>query len=153
MKFRSLMLAAVALLMTAGIAGAQCKPAGCKPAGCKPAGCAPKTAGCAPKAGCKPGMKHEGAAKNKTLTGVVSDTACGAKHTMMPGKSDAECTRACVSKGSKYALVVGSKVYTLEGQSDELNKLAGEKAKVTGMVSGDTIQVSSVAPAKKAKKS
>ena len=48
----------------------------------------------------------------QTLTGKVSDAMCGAKHAMAGG--DAECTRACVTKGSKYALVVGSKVYTLE---------------------------------------
>jgi len=82
----------------------------------------------------------------QTLTGVVSDSVCGAKH-MMEG-SAAECTRACVGKGSKYALVVGDKVYTLDSSDqkalDELNKLAGEKAKVTGTVNGDTVEVSSV---------
>jgi hypothetical protein len=83
----------------------------------------------------------------QTMTGVVSDSMCGAKH-MMAG-SDADCTRACVSKGSKYALVVGDKVYTLETSDkaalSQLDKLAGQKAKVSGMVSGDTIQVASVA--------
>jgi hypothetical protein len=144
---RSLMMAVVTLTMVTGIAAAQCAP---------PAGCKPKAAGCTPQAkgGCSPHAAMKGGpAKHKTLVGVVSDTACGAKHTMMPGKSDAECTRACVSKGSKYALVVGKKVYTLEGQYDELDKLAGEKAKVSGMVSGDVVQVSTVAPAKKHKKS
>jgi hypothetical protein len=82
----------------------------------------------------------------QTLSGVVSDSMCGAKH-MMEG-SPAECTRACVGKGSKYALVVGDKVYTLDSSDqktlDQLNKLAGEKAKVTGTVNGDTVEVSSV---------
>lgn len=85
----------------------------------------------------------------QTLSGVVSDTMCGAKH-MMEG-SPADCTRACVGKGSKYALVVGDKVYTLDTSDqkalDELNKLAGEKAKVTGTVNGDTVEVSSVSGA------
>jgi hypothetical protein len=89
------------------------------------------------------GNKDAGA---KTMTGVVSDAMCGAQH-MMAG-SAAECTRACVSKGSKYALVVGDKVYTLETADkaalDQLNKLAGQNAKVTGAVEGDTIKVSSV---------
>ncbi len=155
MKIRSLMMAVFLTVVSAGLASAQCTPAaGCKPkaAGCSPktASCKPQASGCAPKTGCTPAMaKQSGPAKEKTLVGIVSDTACGAKHTMMPGKSNAECTRACASKGSKYALVVGKKVYTLEGQADELNKIAGEKAKVTGMVSGDVVQVSSVAPAKK----
>jgi hypothetical protein len=85
-------------------------------------------------------------AGGKTLSGVVSDTMCGAKH-MMEG-SAAECTRACVSKGSKYALVVGDKVYTLETSDKaalgQLDKLAGQPAKVTGAVDGETIKVSSV---------
>lgn len=90
------------------------------------------------------------AGKATTVTGQVSDAMCGAKH-MMEG-SAADCTRACIAKGSSYALVVGAKVYTLTSKDqaalDELNKLAGEQAKVTGTVDGDTIDVSSVASAK-----
>jgi hypothetical protein len=88
--------------------------------------------------------------KPQPVTGVVSDAMCGAKH-MMPGDPVA-CLRACVSKGSKYALVVGDKVYTLDTSDktalETLDKLANEKAKVTGTVKGDTIAVSSVSPAK-----
>ena len=86
------------------------------------------------------------AAGGKSFTGTVSDSMCGAKHAM-PG-DDAACTRACVSKGSKYALVVGDKVYTLE-TSDKaalatLDKQAGAKATVTGSEKDNTITVSSV---------
>jgi hypothetical protein len=98
-------------------------------------------------AGDKKGAKKDSG--KQTLTGVVSDTMCGAHH-MMPG-NPADCTRACVSKGAKYALVVGDKVYTLDTEDkatlDELNKMAGEKAKVSGTVNGDDIQVSSVSGA------
>src|SRR5438477_5616043 len=91
-----------------------------------------------------------GASKSQTFTGEVSDSMCGAKH-MMQGKSG-ECARACVGKGSSYALVVGDKVYSLQTQDkaaqDELSKLAGEKAKVTGTADGETIQVSKVDAAK-----
>ncbi len=87
------------------------------------------------------------AGKSQTLTGEVSDAMCGAKHEM-PGNA-AECTRACIKHGSKYALVVGDKVYTLETSDkaalDKLNNLAGAKAKVTGDVDGATIAVKSVA--------
>jgi hypothetical protein len=83
--------------------------------------------------------------KPQTWSGQVSDAMCGAKHMGSP----ADCTRGCVSKGSKYALVVGDKVYTLETADktslDTLNKLAGGKAKVTGVADGDSIQVKSVA--------
>lgn len=87
------------------------------------------------------------AGKSQTLTGTVSDAMCGAKH-QMPGDA-AGCTRACVKHGSKYALVVGEKVYTLETSDkaalDKLNDLAGASAKVTGDVEGDTIAVKTVA--------
>jgi hypothetical protein len=87
------------------------------------------------------------AGKNQTLTGEVSDAMCGAKHEM-PG-SAASCTRMCIQHGSKYALVVGDKVYTLETSDQaalsKLNDLAGAKAKVTGEVDGTTINVKSVA--------
>ena len=85
--------------------------------------------------------------KSQTLTGQVSDAMCGAKH-QMPG-DPAGCTRACIKHGSKYALVVGGKVYTLETSDkatlDKLNEMAGVSAKVTGDVEGDTIAVKSVA--------
>jgi len=84
--------------------------------------------------------------KTQTMTGQVSDAMCGAKHQM---GSPADCTRSCVKQGSKYALVVGDKVYTLETSDksalDKLNDLAGSKAKVTGEVKGDSIEVKSVA--------
>jgi hypothetical protein len=87
------------------------------------------------------------AGKSQTLTGEVSDAMCGAKH-QMAGKA-ADCTRACIQHGSKYALVVGDKVYTLETSDkaalDKLNDLAGAKAKVTGEVDGATIAVKLVA--------
>jgi hypothetical protein len=85
-------------------------------------------------------------AKDKTYTGMVSDGMCGAKH-MMAG-DDASCTRTCVSKGSKYALVVGDKVYTLDTTDKAalatLDKQAGMKVTVTGTDKDDTITVTSV---------
>lgn len=89
-------------------------------------------------------------AASKSYTGTVSDSMCGAKHAM-PG-DDAACTRACVAKGSKYALVVGDKVYTLETSNKSelatLDKQAGAKATVTGTEKDNTITVSSVRAAK-----
>jgi len=89
------------------------------------------------------------AAKGKTFTGTVSDAMCGAKH-MMAGDA-ASCTRECVGKGSKYALVVGDKVYILD-TSDKaalaaLDKQAGAQVKVTGTEKDNTITVTSVVAA------
>jgi len=90
------------------------------------------------------------AATARSFTGTVSDSMCGAKH-MMEG-DPAACLRACVQKGSKYALVVGDKVYTLDTQDPatlaSLDKLANQKATVKGQANGDEIEVSSVTPAK-----
>ena len=64
---------------------------------------------------------------------------------MMEG-DPAACLRSCVNKGSKYALVVGDKVYTLDSSDpatlDALAKLGAQKATVKGTVDGDTITVS-----------
>lgn len=85
----------------------------------------------------------------KTLTGVVSDSMCGAKH-MAKDKSAAECTRECVKTGSDYALVVGGKVYPLKGDKAEFDKYAGQRATVKGMLDGSNINVQSITSAKKA---
>ena len=85
-------------------------------------------------------------AAEMTLEGTVTDAMCGAKHMM---KDAVACTKACVDKGSDYALVVGKKVYALKTSSDkdkmELGKLAGKMAKITGDVTADHVMVKSVA--------
>ncbi|MGA2921052.1 MAG: hypothetical protein ABSE28_08095 [Candidatus Sulfotelmatobacter sp.] len=85
--------------------------------------------------------------KQHTFNGEVGDAMCGRKH--MEGTTAADCTRACVAHGSKFALVVGDKIYTLDTADkavlDTLDKQAGKTATVTGTVDGDTIEVSSVA--------
>lgn len=86
-------------------------------------------------------------AATQTLTGVITDDMCGKKHTMMPGKPDADCIRACVKAGSKYALLSGDKMYALKGDTRQIAQLAGRRAKVSGEVNGAAISVSSIAPA------
>jgi len=85
--------------------------------------------------------------EQKTLTGVVSDAMCGQTH-MMKDKPAAECLRYCVKQGTKYALVVGKNVYTLEGHGAELDKYAAQKVTVKGTLKGETLTVESVLPAK-----
>ncbi len=87
------------------------------------------------------------AGRKQTFTGEVGDAMCGRKH--MEG-TPAECTHTCVSHGSKYALVVGEKIYILDTADKAalatLDQQAGKNATVTGVLNGDTIEVSSVAP-------
>lgn len=88
-----------------------------------------------------------GTAAIKALTGIVSDSMCGAKH-MAKNKTPAECTRECVKAGSDYALVVGKEVYVLKGDQAAIDKFAGERATVKGAVSGNVVTVQSIATAK-----
>ena len=92
-------------------------------------------------------VRVQAAGAATTLTGVVSDAMCGAHH-MAKNKSAAECTRGCVKRGEKYALVVDKKVYTLEGHEADLDKYAAQKVTVKGSVTGSTVTVESVTPAK-----
>jgi len=85
--------------------------------------------------------------EQKTLTGVVSDAMCGATH-MMKDKPDVECLRYCVKQGTKYALVAGKNVYTLEGHEADLDKHAAQKVTVKGTLKGQSLTVESVIPAK-----
>ena len=87
-------------------------------------------------------------AASQTFTGVLSDSMCGAKH-MLPGRTDAECTRECVKANGKYALVVDKNVYTLSGSLQEAPSLAGKQVRITGDKSGDTIAVKSISSAQK----
>ncbi len=79
----------------------------------------------------------------QTFSGVITDAHCGAKH-KLADKSPAECTRICVKNGSKYVLVNGDKMYALHGDIVELNRVAGERVTITGMLAGNSIQISSI---------
>jgi Protein of unknown function (DUF5818) len=91
-----------------------------------------------------------GAANRKqTFTGIISDTMCGADHSAMGVKPDARCVRECVKNGSKYALVVGGKVYTLSDQGTP-DKFAAQKVTVTGTLDprSDVIAVDKIEAAR-----
>ena len=81
------------------------------------------------------------AAGDKTISGVVSDSHCGAKHST-PG--NAECVEHCVSGGASYVLVSDGKIYQLDGQ-DKFKGLGGKEVTVTGKIKGFTITVKNVA--------
>ena len=81
---------------------------------------------------------------SKTFAGVITDSYCGAKHSTASQMSPAECTRYCVRQGAKYTLVNGRSTYTLAGNEDPLDKLAGQRARIEGTLDGETLQVSSV---------
>jgi len=89
----------------------------------------------------------QGAGSETALTGVISDTMCGAVH-MAKDKSPADCIRMCVKSGEKYALLVDKKLYTLQGHEAEVDKYAAQKVTVKGALKGNVVTVASVTPAR-----
>ena len=84
-------------------------------------------------------------ADKTTLTGVVSDSHCGAKHAAASDAA-ATCVGKCVAGGASYVLVADGKVYQVDNQ-DKFKDLAGKSVKVTGTVEGDKVAVETVAAA------
>ncbi|MFZ0419634.1 MAG: hypothetical protein WAM04_16160 [Candidatus Sulfotelmatobacter sp.] len=82
---------------------------------------------------------------SQNYEGMLTDTHCGAKHSAAVGMSAADCTRACVHSGEHFALVDGEKAYILEGDEAALKRMAGQRVKIVGTLTGGTISVSSVA--------
>jgi hypothetical protein len=83
----------------------------------------------------------------ETFTGTVTDTMCGAKHTMMKDQPDNACVKMCVKGSSEYALFDGENVFRLTDQSTP-RKFAAQKVKVTGTLDQKkkTIKISSIEP-------
>jgi hypothetical protein len=75
---------------------------------------------------------------------MVTDSRCGAKHSPGIAKNASNCVLICVHGGAKFALIDGDEVYILDGDVDQVKKVAGQRAKITGAVNGNTIEVSSV---------
>ena len=91
-------------------------------------------------------------AATRTVTGIVSDAKCGARH---PVTDSAKCTRDCIGKGSDYALVVDGAVYTLKAGAaakQKLEKRVGKAATVMGDFEDMTVTVAVVSTPKKIRK-
>jgi len=77
--------------------------------------------------------------------GMVTCSKCGAKHSATLGRPASDCVRICVHGGADFALVNPDATYLLDGDRDDLKKLAGQRARVIGTREGQTIKVASVA--------
>ena len=86
-----------------------------------------------------------GRADANTFVGLVSDRHCGPRHKLRD-KSAEECTRTCQRAGASYVLVAGEKIYHLTGNTNDVGLLAGQKAKITGTLQGNTITVNGIGP-------
>jgi hypothetical protein len=89
-------------------------------------------------------------AAEKTWTGTISDSMCGASHKSAiehAGKkmSDHDCVLACVEKGAKFVFVSGGKTYNIENQDmPDLKEHAGHTVKLSGEMTGDVIKVTQI---------
>jgi hypothetical protein len=86
-------------------------------------------------------------ALSETFTGVVTETMCGAKHTMMKDQPDDKCIKMCVKGSSEYALFDGQNVFKLSDQTKPA-RFSAQKVKVTGTLDqkNKTIKVTSIEP-------
>jgi hypothetical protein len=97
------------------------------------------------------GLCSFASAATKTMTGMISDSACGVSHAkMMDMHKDAkmnerQCTLACVKGSGKFVFVADGQVYNVANQTfAALTEHAGETVSLTGDVNGDTVTVSKI---------
>jgi hypothetical protein len=85
------------------------------------------------------------AAGAETFTGVITDTMCGAKHTMMKNQPDDVCVKMCTKGSSEFALFDGKSVVKLSDQKSPA-KFAAQRVKVMGTYDekSKTIKVASM---------
>jgi len=76
--------------------------------------------------------------------GMVTCSRCGAKHSPALGRPATVCVRVCVHGGASFALVGADSTYLLQGDSEALKNVAGQRARVVGNLHDKTIEVVSV---------
>ena len=83
----------------------------------------------------------------ETFTGTITDTMCGAKHTMMKDQPDDKCVQMCVKGSGEYALFDGQSILQLSDQSKP-SKFAAQKVKITGTLNPKTktIKITTIDP-------
>lgn len=83
----------------------------------------------------------------QSFEGMITCSRCGAKHQPVLDSSASNCVRVCVHGGAAFALIDDESVYLLDGDVVSLKRLAGQRARVTGTRSGNTIKVASATSA------
>jgi hypothetical protein len=90
---------------------------------------------------------HSHQTAQHAYTGMVTCSQCGARHPAASAKTAADCTRTCVRSGAQFTLVAGERTYLLNGDVAPLKTLAGQRARIVGAMSGNTITISSAVAA------
>lgn len=82
------------------------------------------------------------------MTGFISDSMCGAKHTTASA-GNTKCVEKCINGGSDPVLVSDGKVVNLDADSkDKAKAFAGKNVTVDGTMSGDALKINSISEAK-----
>jgi hypothetical protein len=69
----------------------------------------------------------------QTVEGVITDTMCGARHTMAKDMTDAECVKMCTKGSGDYALFDGTTVWKLSNQKIA-SQFAAKRVRVSGEI-------------------
>jgi hypothetical protein len=79
--------------------------------------------------------------------GIIGDSFCGEQHLYVNPHRDAQdCTLGCVSRGARFVLIAGGKVYEIENQEfPNLASFADRRVEVSGRIDGVQISVSAMA--------
>jgi hypothetical protein len=80
----------------------------------------------------------------QSFEGMITCSRCGARHEAVLDRSASTCVRVCVHGGAAFALIDDESVYLLEGDLGSIKKLAGQRARIIGTLSGNTIKAASV---------
>lgn len=80
----------------------------------------------------------------QSFEGMVTCSRCGAKHEATLDRSATTCVRVCVHGGANFALVYDESAYLLDGDLNSFKKLAGQRVRIVGVRSGNTIKVASI---------
>jgi hypothetical protein len=80
------------------------------------------------------------AAATQSITGVITDSMCGASHAMMKGHADDDCVKMCVKHSADYALYDGKTIWKLSDQKTPASFIA-KRVKVTGTVDEKAMQI------------
>jgi hypothetical protein len=91
-----------------------------------------------------PNQPDTEAGPQKSYDGMITDTRCGAKHSAVIGKTAADCTLVCIHGGEQFALVDGETVYSLEGATVQLKRVAGQRVRIIGALKGKKLSVTSI---------
>lgn len=78
------------------------------------------------------------------MTGVISDSHCGAAHAEASAAAE-KCVAKCVKGGSAPVFVSEGKVYQIDADSkSKVMSHLGHKVTINGSVEGDTVKIDSV---------